>query len=272
MSRGLWRRRWDGWLLHTRQHLTHRALVRQLAHQAMKAQALGGHEHAVILNRTQASQRVRAILERVHPIDPEARVLEVGSGAHGLIFFLGAGFGIGVDPLAVEYAQLFPAWQSNVPTMAAFGETLPFPDHSCDVVLCDNVVDHAENPAKIVEEIWRVLAPSGLLYFSVYIHHPIYFVASQVHSFWRMLGVTYEVGPFADHTIHLTLSRARGLFDNLPFRVVQENFDISEAKIRAKRLRPRHFGDRLKRVFFKNVLYEMAAIRESQTTQRNRCL
>jgi hypothetical protein len=47
---------------------------------------------------------VRDTLEAFQPIKPEARVIEVGSGAHGLIFYFGSQHGIGVDPLAVSSA------------------------------------------------------------------------------------------------------------------------------------------------------------------------
>src|SRR3712207_7148876 len=51
-----------------------------------------------------------------------------------------------------SYAVLFPAWQGRARTIAAGGEALPFDDGAFDVVLCDNVVDHATNPRRIVEE------------------------------------------------------------------------------------------------------------------------
>jgi hypothetical protein len=58
-----------------------------------------------------------------------------GSGAHGLVFFFGAMRGVGVDPLAADYATLFPAWQPRARTVAAAGERLPFGDASFEVVL-----------------------------------------------------------------------------------------------------------------------------------------
>jgi ubiquinone/menaquinone biosynthesis C-methylase UbiE len=84
-------------------------------------------------------------------------------------------------------------------TVAALGESLPFPDQSFNLVLCDNVVDHAESPSQIVRELTRILVPGGLLYFTVNIHHRVYAVAAGVHSSWRGLGFPFEVGPFADH-------------------------------------------------------------------------
>jgi SAM-dependent methyltransferase len=239
-----------------------RALERQLEHQQQKARKVRGHEPQLISGMTQASAKVRAQLEQVRPIAEDARVLEVGSGAHGLIFYFGSPNGVGVDPLAHHYSSLFPEWQGKAATISAFGEALPFPEGSFDVVLCDNVVDHAESPTKIVSEIGRVLAPAGLLYFTVNVHHPIYSLASSIHGTWRSFGVPIEIGPFADHTVHLTVPRARELFARQPFRIVKETTDLEVAKTRAQHTRARHAGDRIKRVFFKNAVYEVIAIRE----------
>jgi SAM-dependent methyltransferase len=178
-----------------------------------------------------------------------------------LIFYFGTRHGVGVDPLAVSYRNLFPRWQNSAATIAAAGEHLPFSDASFDVVLCDNVVDHAESPAGIVGELVRILKPGGLLYFTVNIHHPVYALAASVHWGWRALGVPYEIGPFADHTTHLTLPAASRLFQQLPLEILSEKSNIDEARARARKQPPRHVGDRLKRVFFKNALFEVVGRR-----------
>ena len=239
-----------------------RALERQLEYQQHKAGRLRGHEPEVMASMRDASERVSAVLQQVCPISPDARVLEVGSGAHGLIFFFDGGQRIGVDPLAHSYSGLFPAWQQKATTIAALGEFLPFADSSFDIVLCDNVVDHAESPERIVSEMLRVLAPNGLLYFTVNFHHPIYALAAGAHAAWHRLGIKFEVGPFADHTVHLTHRQARELFTDRSVEIVRETGDVASAKARARQRPPRHLGDRLKRVFFKNALYEIVAIRK----------
>jgi len=248
-----------------RRKLAQRALARQLAYQQYKAEYLRGREDEVIVAMTKSSRRVRDLLETFQPIPKDARVIEVGSGAHGLIFCFGSegGIGVGVDPLAVDYSELFPRWQRRAATVAAAGESLPFLNESFDVVICDNVVDHAESPPQIVRELVRVLAPGGLLYFTVNIHHPLYHVAAGVHSRWRALGVPYEVGPFADHTTHLTHASASALFRDLPLEMLSEKSNIDEARARARRHPPRHLGDRLKRLFFKNAVYEVVARRRT---------
>ena len=244
-----------------RQKLAHRALERQLAYQERKAEHVRGHEDEIINAMKRSSHRVRELLETFQPISAVASVIEVGSGAHGLIFYFGAEPAVGVDPLAVSYGRLFPVWQRSAKTVAACGESLPFADQSFDVVLCDNVVDHAESPKRIVGELARVLAPGGLLYFTVNVHHPVYSVAAGLHSTWRAMGIPYEVGPFADHTIHLTLEAAANLFENLPLQVLSSKSNIDEARAQARKKPPRHVGDRLKCVFFKNALFEVVARR-----------
>jgi len=208
------------------------------------------------------SASVERELSAIRPIADDARVLEVGSGAHGLIFFFRGGERVGVDPLADEYRTLFPAWQGRAKTIAAFGEQLPFADSSFDVVLCDNVVDHAKRPRRIVEEMARVLSPGGLLYFTVNVHHPLYGWGASAHAAWRAVGVPFEITPFADHTVHLTIESARRLFAGLPLRIARESDTIEQAKREGSGLPVRHMGDRLKRWFFKNARWEVIAVRE----------
>jgi len=237
-----------------------RALERQLNYQREKARALAGNEADTVARRKERSLEVRSKLESVRAIREDDRVLEVGCGAHGLIFFFGARDAVGVDPLADHYAKLFPQWQNQARTIAASGEKLPFPDSSFDIVLCDNVVDHALSPRKILEEIARVLVPGGLFYFSVSVHHPFYHLAASVHAGWRALGIPFEITPFADHTVHLTRSAAPRLFDGLPFRMLKEEDDIAETRRRP--VQTRHPGDWLKLLLFKNARYEAVALKE----------
>ena len=249
------------WRESTQRKLARRALERQLAYQRRKAEHVRGREDEIIAAMKRSSRRVRELLETFQPIAPDARVVEVGSGAHGLIFYFGSTRGVGIDPLAVSYRSLFPRWQNCASTVAAEGESLPFRDRSFDIVLCDNVVDHAESPERIVGELVRILVPGGLLYFTVNVHHPVYAVAASAHSSWRAAGVPFEIGPFADHTIHLTLEAAEDLFQNLPLQILSAKSNVEEARARARKQPARHAGDRLKRVFFKNALYEVVARR-----------
>jgi SAM-dependent methyltransferase len=234
-----------------------RARERQLAYQEKKARGARGREAEYIRAMTEKSAAVRAALELVRPVPPDSRILEVGSGAHGLVFFFGSSRAIGCDPLAREYAGLFPAWQRRVPTLSAEGERLPFPDAVFDVVLCDNVVDHAHDPAGIVSELARVLAPGGLLYFTVHVHHRVYAWAERAMRVLEVAGVARPTPEFADHTVHMTPDTARALFAGLPLEIVATHYQR----------RSRRGGQKWSRVtglispLFFNALFQMVAVR-----------
>lgn len=240
------------------QRRARRALERQLVYQQRKSEAVRGHEAEVVARMAEHSREVREKIAAVHAIPSNARVLEVGSGAHGLIFYFDAAERVGVDPLADQYRMLFPAWQQRVQTIVSHGERLPFEDSRFDIVLCDNVVDHAENPRQIVREMARVLAPGGVLYFTVNVHHPFYHLAASIHSGWRALGIPFEVSPFADHTVHLTPAAARRLFDGLGLRTVNDSDTVDETR-RSRPETARHLGDQLKHLFYKNATLEIIA-------------
>jgi hypothetical protein len=57
------------------------------------------------------------------------------------------------------------------------------------------------------------------------------------------------------------LTAAASLFTDLPLHILSAKSDIDEARARARKRPARHMGDRLKRVFFKNALYEVVARR-----------
>jgi 2-polyprenyl-6-hydroxyphenyl methylase/3-demethylubiquinone-9 3-methyltransferase len=98
---------------------------------------------------------------------PETIVLDVGCGG-GLMTeeFSRAGFVVnGIDSswASVRTASGHAA-RSGLPIryVAADGERIPLANESCDVVLCCDVLEHVEDPARLIEEISRVLKAGGL--------------------------------------------------------------------------------------------------------------
>ena len=106
--------------------------------------------------------------------------LEVGIGPYGL-GFLGVHFADrigkidGLDPLprldiqvadSALQAQV-EAIRRRVNYIQSQAESMPVATASCDLVACINVVDHAQNPGRILKEIDRVLRPGGVFVFGV---------------------------------------------------------------------------------------------------------
>ena len=252
----------ENWFTRKRRDRGRRALERQLEYQEKKAASLSGSQDEIVRTNFLRSQMIRQRLERISPIAADARVLEVGSGAHGLIFGFGSSRGFGIDPIAVDYKRLFPHLQERTNTIAAIGEELPFADASFDVVLSDNVIDHATHPLAILDELVRVLRPGGLLYFTVNIHHPIYTAASHLHGAWNAVGLHFELSAFADHTVHLTESRIRSAFEQLPIDVIERTSTIAETRAEQRRSRETNADALVKKLFFKNALFELIGVRK----------
>ncbi len=190
---------------------------RQLIYQRQKAGSIDTKKAARIDQYyTAQASSLKSYLRSFREFSKTDRILEVGSGAHGHIFFMGLPDAIGVDPLADEYQKIFPHWQPRASTLVAYGEQLPFEDAYFDVVISDNVVDHAEDPQKIINEMVRVLAPGGLLYFTVHVHHKLYGLVSRILLFVYALYLPAKLGPFADHTVHFGVDEVARLSTDFP--------------------------------------------------------
>lgn len=91
------------------------------------------------------------------------RVLEVGSGPMGVIYFAPGALRVGIDPLALDYQKTFGFSTRGVHLITSMGENLPFPDGSFDVVIIGNVLDHVNEAHRTLDEIHRVLAADGVM-------------------------------------------------------------------------------------------------------------
>ncbi len=108
-------------------------------------------------------------------IEPGMKVLDAGCGyGRNLVYLLRAGcevFALDADPAGMEHVRALAG--ELAPTLPAenFGtgaiEAMPWPDAFADVVLCNSVLHFARDEQHflaMVEELWRVLRPGGLLF------------------------------------------------------------------------------------------------------------
>ena len=106
---------------------------------------------------------------------PGMRVLDAGCGyGRNLVYLLREGcevFAVDADPVAVQsvrtlVAELAPTLPAGNIRVAPI-EALPFDNAFADVVLCNSVLHFARDEAHffaMLEELWRVLRPGGLLF------------------------------------------------------------------------------------------------------------
>lgn len=70
----------------------------------------------------------------------------------------------GVDIDEPGLARARTRFGERVDFRLARGEALPFPDGSMDVVVLNHIYEHVVDPAAVLADIHRVLAPGGVLY------------------------------------------------------------------------------------------------------------
>lgn len=97
-----------------------------------------------------------------------ATVLDLGAGtgiASAAFKRAGAGHVIAVEPDESEEVGRGAMAQAglDLEVIAAYGEALPVPSHSIDIVYARQVLHHAQDLDALVNEVARVLRPGGLL-------------------------------------------------------------------------------------------------------------
>jgi ubiquinone/menaquinone biosynthesis C-methylase UbiE len=102
------------------------------------------------------------------PLETQS-VLDVGSSTGIIDHYLADHFksviGIDIDSAAVRHAGSTFS-KSNLEFLEADAMHLEFADNSFDVVICSQVYEHVPDSTKLIDEIFRVLKPSGVCYFS----------------------------------------------------------------------------------------------------------
>jgi SAM-dependent methyltransferase len=94
---------------------------------------------------------------------PTEFVLQVGCAAKDAIDYLPYRVRLGLDPLAHFYRKSFGDLDTGVEHVQAVGEYIPLKSSSVDAVLLLNVLDHTEEPGRILKECHRVLRTGGFL-------------------------------------------------------------------------------------------------------------
>lgn len=124
------------------------------------------------LSEDRAQERLQRISSRLGQDLSGLAMLEVGSGFGA---FVRASqrrgiscYGIDPDPTACRAsARWISAGSGKSSVVRAVGESLPFSSETFDIVASFQVLEHTEDPAKVLRESIRVLREGGVLHFVV---------------------------------------------------------------------------------------------------------
>jgi ubiquinone/menaquinone biosynthesis C-methylase UbiE len=120
--------------------------------------------------RERKARTMVAVLEDYLPLPLETYDLLNVGGSTGIIDnYLSEHFrrvvGVDIDEPAILHAR--KSYQrNNLRFEVADALNLPFEDNSFDVVVCSHVYEHVPDPHLMFTEIYRVLKPGGICYFS----------------------------------------------------------------------------------------------------------
>lgn len=99
------------------------------------------------------------------------KVLEIGCGHGSLLQHLKQDgmdvYGTDLDRERIRFLK-----EKGIPCYPCDAAATPFPDHSVEVVICSELLEHVSDPQRVVQEIRRVLKEDGRVYCSVpYMRH-----------------------------------------------------------------------------------------------------
>jgi SAM-dependent methyltransferase len=144
------------------------------------------------------ARQLRAEAERHCAGRGDLRILDVGCGEKPYF------------PIFAEWAESYRGFDVEPgPTVDDVGvaERLPYGNAEFDVVLCTQVLEHADDPAAVVSELSRVLRPGGLALVSThgaFVFHP---TPPPDRDYWRWTHAGLErllrgAGEWRQLTVH----------------------------------------------------------------------
>jgi len=172
-------------------------------------------------SRTRKARTMIAVIEDYtkKPLG-ELSVLDVGGstgyGDNYLADHFGQVISIDIDEQAIQVAN-DKFSKGNLTFLYGDALNLHFADNSFDIVICSNVYEHVTNPERMMDEIFRVLKPGGICYFSAanrwmliepHYNLPLLSVMPRclAHIYIKLTGKADHY-----HEVHYTLSKIKKL-------------------------------------------------------------
>jgi len=124
-------------------------------------------------------------------------------------------YGIDISQKAISYAK---QKYKNISFNVAWAEKLPFKNKSFDLITCFEVLEHVDNPEKIIKEMSRVLKKRGNMIIIVPTENLLFRI---IWASWTMLGP----GSVWKHT-HVqkfTKGKMDSLLKKFGYRIIRRN-------------------------------------------------
>jgi len=153
-----------------------KSLINNAFYDALSEGWLSAEDHPIALLRSENTLRNPWIIKTIEEQKGLCKILDIGCGA-GLLTTPLAKLGHSVSGIDSSVSSLEVARNLGKGLSAEYiegkAEALPFEDASFDVVSAMDLLEHVENPAKVIEEASRVLKPGGLFFFHTFNRNPI---------------------------------------------------------------------------------------------------
>ena len=138
---------------------------------------------------------------------PDAKVLDIGCGNGIISRYLGSkGFqvlGVDVDQKAIEYANAHNSF-SNVQFKVKDVEALTVEGVEYDAIICSEVLEHLEQPSKLLQVLSKILKPEGVLVVTVpngsgprelLVTRPVIYLSKRNGIVWKAInGIKKKLG------------------------------------------------------------------------------
>lgn len=133
-------------------------------------------------------------------LDKKTRILQIGCGPLDIINYLKEGELHSVDPLADFYKDKFNFDYNKSRLVKASGEKLPYKDKYFDLVILENVLDHTNDPEKVLSEAKRVLKDNGIMHFECAYYQTPFLLISRI---WGPIKEFFTRETFNIHHPHM---------------------------------------------------------------------
>lgn len=151
-------------------------------------------------------------IARESKLSSNSKILDLGCGPTVPARLFKTGKITGIDPLADKLGISKKGYLPHTQILNGKGENIPFKDDTFDFVLCRNVIDHTQDPSKVISEVNRVLKPNAYLFLICYTYSPFITFIKNLSERFQLF---YNVG----HPFSFTPSSLESLVIN-KFKIV----------------------------------------------------